>query len=975
MKKLFRRLLMVLLISPLFVAGQQGLVNFPVHADVSIPLREMKPATKPFWQKWFKKTEEREVPNKFTYIPPISIPFDDEARQINYPAGTDAPLANLLVNVSGSSNNQNVGYLVTPPDPTGDVGPNHYVQTVNSLLQVFNKSGVSVFGPVATSTLWSGFNGPWNGHNDGDAVVLYDENADRWLISQFAIDCGASGSYTEYELIAISTSPDPTGSYYRYAYQFDYMPDYPKIGVWNDGYYMAINRFNTNSGGTFIGAAGCVMERNLMLIGDPAARLVYFKTETLGGSGSGNGSSCYSMLPSDCDGTFPSAGTPNYFTYIPSSSGSELRIWSLHTDWTNIANSTFTYVTALAVTAFTRLATGGTGVVPQQGASAPKLDGLGDRLMFRNQYRNFGSYETFVTCHNVSTGGISGVRWYEYRKVGSAFSIYQQGTYAPADGKWRWLGSIAMNSIGDIGLAYTVSSSSMYPSIYYTGRKSADALGSMTVTEGIIQTGTNYITGASRWGDYSAMNIDPADNLTFWTTNEYIGTGTPANWPWTTRIASFKIANSPATMTLDATSITSVSGTLNGSVNPNGLSTTYYFEWGPTTAYGNTTSSQSAGSGATSVPVSAAIAGLTTGTTYHFRIKATNSGGTSTGNDLFFTPGIAVIITTPPSSITQTTAASGGNITTDGGAAVTVRGVCWSTSINPTITDSHTTDGSGTGSFTSSIAGLTANSSYHLRAYATNANGTSYGLDQPFTTVCSIVTLLPFLEDFETHAYTPSCWNEENANPYWMYINGDGNGFPASAHSGTKNACLIDGSTADNKNKLITPVFDLSLYNNVILTFYHTQAVWGSDQDQLKVYYRTSSGGVWTQLASYTASITSWTLETITLPNLGSYYQVAFEGNAKYGYGVCLDDISLKAPGNWIGGTSGNLNTWETATNWGDGNVPNGTTDVYIPPRTYLPVVTTTTATCRNLVIETGAGMTVNAPQKITLLGNMTMIP
>lgn len=952
--------------------GQSVRVQSPVKADVSIPLRDMKPLTKPFWQKWFKKTEEKEVPNKFTDIPQILTGIHDDALQTYYPTGTDAPAATVGVNVNGSSNNQNVGYLVTPPDPNGDVGPNHYVQTVNSLVQIFDKSGTSVFGPVETSTIWSGFNGPWNGHNDGDAVVIYDDNADRWLISQFAIDCGQSGSYTEYELVAISTSPDPTGSYFRYAFQYDYMPDYPKIGVWSDGYYISVNRFNTNGTGTFVGAGAGVLERSKMLIGDPTARLIYFKTETLGGSGSAAGSACYSMLPADCDGAFPSAGTPDYFTYIPSTSGSELRIWALHVDWTTPANSTFLYITALPVTAFTRLGTH-VGVVAQSGTSN-KLDGLGDRLMFRNQYRNFGSYESFVTCHNVNIGGgIAGVRWYEYRKTGSTFSLYQQSSYNPGDGKSRWLGSIAMNANGDIGLAYTVSNSSMFPSIYYTGRKAADPLGTMTVAEGIIQTGTNYIDGAIRWGDYSSMSIDPSDNLTFWTTNEYIGSGTPTSWPWTTKIASFKIANSPTTATLAVTSVTAVSGMLNGLVNPNGLSTTYHFDWGTTTAYGSTTPTLSAGSGNASVGESALISGLTTGTTYHFRISATNTEGTSTGNDMYFTPGTPIITTISASAITQTTATSGGNITADGGSSVTARGVCLSTSPNPTVADNHTSDGAGTGLFTSSITGLSANTAYHLRAYATNSSGTSYGFDQPFTTTCAVLTLLPFNEGFETNAYTPTCWSEENTFPYWLYINGDGSGHPASAHSGSRNACLQDQSTTDNTDKLMTPVFDLSLYATIplTLTFWHTQALWSPDQDQLRIYYRTSSGGTWNLLATYTASITAWTQETISLPNIGSYYQIAFEGDARYGYGVCIDDIQITGPGIWVGGTSGSPTAWETPANWSNGAVPGAATDVAIPVRPNLPVITNP-ATCHNLIIDHTAGVTVS-PTTITVTGKITL--
>ena len=856
-------------------------VQTAVSFDVSPPLRDMKPAKKHFWERW-KRENDMEVPNKFRPVPPGFNP--DGALQTVYNTGNKATATLPIMNFDGTNNSQNTG-RVTPPDPAGDVGPNHYVQVVNSMLQIFSKTGTSLYGPVQTSTLWNGFTGNWTGHNDGDGIVVYDENADRWIISQFAIDCTGS-PYTEYEMVAISTTGDPTGTYYRYAFQFDYMPDYPKFGVWQDGYYLSVNRFNTNSSGNFTGVGAAVLERSKMLTGDPTARMVYFKTETLGGSGSGSGSACWAMLPSDCDGTFAATGTPNYFAYINGSA--ELRLWAFHTDWTTTTNCTFTYVTALPVAAYTEM---GSGSVPEQGTLS--LDGLGDRLMFRNQYRNFGSYETFVTCHSVNTGSsVAGIRWYEYRKTGSTFSLYQQSTFAPGDGKSRWMGSIAMNANGDIGLAYSVSSSTMYPSIYFTGRKASDPINQMTIAEGLIQTGTVSMTSYSRWGDYSALNVDPSDNTTFWTTQEYVGTY--GGWcPWSTKIASFKFSNQPTVLTQAATAITTTTATLNGTVNPNSLATTYHFEWGTTVSYGTNTTTTSAGSGTATLPESANITGLTAGTTYHFRIVAVNSDGTSNGGDLTFVPGAAVVTTTAASAITTTTATAGGNVTTDGGSPVTARGTCWGTTANPTIAGSHTTDGAGTGVFTSSITGLSANTTYHNRAYATNAAGTVYGSDLSFTTSCGIVNTLPFSEGFEALATTPACWTEENSNPAWQYLAGDGNGHPAAAHGGVRNACLQDATAADNKNKLITPVFDFSSYTNIVLTFWHTQAVWSGDQDQLAIYYKTSSGGGWVLITTYTTSVTAWTQRTITLPNTGSYYQVAFEGNAKYGYGVCIDDISI----------------------------------------------------------------------------------
>ncbi|MEI6061779.1 MAG: hypothetical protein WCR72_13825, partial [Bacteroidota bacterium] len=805
-------LVFAVVFGPLQASSQVAEVRNAVYADVSIPLRDMQPVKNAFWKKWMKE-KEHEIPNKFRAVSPISVP--DNAVQQEYSNGMKAVSTVPLINFAGMTNANNTGGRVTPPDPAGDVGPNHYVQAVNCMLQMFSKTGTSVYGPVTTSTLWSGFTGNWTGHNDGDAIVLYDENADRWIISQFAVDC-AGTPLTEYQLVAVSTSPDPTGSYFRYAFQFDYMPDYGKLGVWGDGYYMSMNRFNTNSASTpFIGAGAVVMERAKMLTGDPAARMVYFKTETLGGTGSSAGSNCYSMLPSDCDGTFATAGTPNYFAYDDQAS-SELRIWALHADWTTPANSTFTYTTKMTVAAFTEL-----GSVSQQGTTNT-LDGLGDRLMFRNQYRNFGSYESFVTCRNVTVSGVAALRWYEYRKTGSTFAIYQQSTYAPGDGKGRWMGSIAQNASGDIGIAYSVSSSTMYPSIYFTGRKAADALNTLTIPEGIIQTGTVSMTGATRWGDYTAVNVDPSDNQTFWTTQEYVGTF-GGSWPWATKIASFKFANTPLIVTLDATAITGTSATLNGTVNPNGNATTYHFEWGTTISYGTNTTAVAAGSGTSALPVNAPISGLTGGTTYHFRLVGVNSEGTTNGNDLTFTPGAAVVTTTAVTGITLIAAASGGNVTSDGGSTVTARGVCWATTANPIATGNHTTDGGGTGIFTSSITGLTSNTVYHVRAYATNASGTYYGADIQFTTLCGIYTL-PFTETFSTTSI-PTCWSQvDNAGGGQVWQFGTITGYtPNPALTGNYAYLNSDayGSGSSQNADLITPTLDMTGYSAVNLAFSH----------------------------------------------------------------------------------------------------------------------------------------------------------
>lgn len=438
-----------------------------------------------------------------------------------------APLAPIQ-NFDGIYNTWNV----YPPDTQGDVGPNHYVQVVNLGFQIWNKSGVSLYGPANLSTIWTGIPAPWNGTNNGDPIVLYDQAANRWMIAQFSLP-----NSTQYAmLIAVSQTSDPTGAWYRYVYQFgNKMPDYPHFGVWPDGYYMAVNQFI--SGSSWGGVGACAFDRAKMLAGDPGAAMIYFDL----GASSDPGS----MLPSDWDGAItPLSNEPNYFTYFNDwSSPTEdyLKIWQFHADWTTPSNSTFTQAYSLVTAPFNSTVCASGNCVPQLGTTV-KLETLTDRLMYRLQYRNFGGYQAMVTNHTVNADGAgkAGIRWYELRNTGSGWSIYQQGTYAP-DASNRWMGSIAMNASGDIALGYSVSSASMYPAIRYTGRLNSDPLGTMGIAEQSIIAGSGYQSGsAARWGDYSMMSVDPADDLTFWYTTEYYQTSSSVNWR--TRIASMQLA-------------------------------------------------------------------------------------------------------------------------------------------------------------------------------------------------------------------------------------------------------------------------------------------------------------------------------------------------------------------------------------------------------------------------------------------------
>ena len=787
--------------------------------------------------------------------------------------GNRAPIANF--------NGQDSPYY--PPDCNGAVGPNHYMQDINCVYSIYTKSGTLVAGPTNMNLLFGSV--PGATYNDGDPVVLYDEQAGRWLATEFSI----SGA-TNYILMAVSTTGDPTGTWYQYSFVVASMPDYPKFGVWRDGYYMADN----NSSGKDI----YVFQRSQMLTGGTALS-VGFANPNRPTSVDG-----FMMVPPvDNDGAFAPAGSPGTFIAFNDDAigggTDQLWIYELTANWTTPANSTFSRVQQINVAAFSANF-GSTWNNISQSGSTQKVDAIPQVIMNVPQYRNFGSYQTIVCCHTVDVDGSyhAGIRWYELRRgtqTSGNWAVRQQGTYAP-DAHSRWMGSIMLNGSGKIGLGYSISSTSLFPGIRYCGQSSSaynSASGTMDLPEEIIQTGAYSQSSYNRWGDYSDLSVDPTDDNTFWFTTEYIGSGGARK----TKIASFKFGNDPAVVTLAATSVIGSTATINGTVNPNGLATTYYFQWGTTPSYGNNTTSASAGSGATAVAVSANLTGLTSGTTYHFSLVATNSDGTSTGSDLTFTPGAAVVTTTAASVITTNSATSGGNVISDGGLSVTARGVCWSTSINPTIIPgSYTTNGSGIGVFTSSLTGLSASTLYHVRAYATNSSGTYYGDDLTFTTLCGTITSFPWNEGFENAGLIPNCWTQEQVNSSGLnftFVTGNGASNPAAAHGGTYNACLKDATTADNITKLITPSINLVSLGSPVLKFWHTQAVSSTRQDKLIVYYKTAYTAAWTTLATYTTSITAWTEVTINLPNASSDYYIAFEGNAKRGYGVCIDDVSI----------------------------------------------------------------------------------
>ncbi|NOZ78695.1 MAG: hypothetical protein GXP48_05850 [Acidobacteria bacterium] len=416
-----------------------------------------------------------------------------------------------------------------PPDTNGDVGLTYYIQWVNTSFAIFDKAtGTAVYGPAAGNTLWQSLGGECAADNDGDPIVQYDQMAHRWIMTQFAVSQTVDQNY--HQCIAVSQTADPLGAWNLYDYSFATFNDYPKMGVWPDGYYFTYNMFSGNS---FAGGEICVYDRAAMIANDPNAATQCF----------GPFSSYGGLLPSDLDGPdLPPSGSPA-FVLAKGGDGASLLLWKLHVDWAGTAASTLTGPTVLPVASFTEACNGGT-CIPQPGTKI-QLDSLADRLMYRLAYRNFpGDHDVLLVNHSVDGGsGVpSAVRWYEIRNPGSTPVVYQTGTYSP-DSDARWMGSIAMDQAGDIALGYSVSSDTTYPSIRYAGQLAGDPLGTLTQGESSIIAGTGsqirYRGQAlSRWGDYSSMSVDPSDDCTFWYTQEYLTQDGVFNW--STRIAAFK---------------------------------------------------------------------------------------------------------------------------------------------------------------------------------------------------------------------------------------------------------------------------------------------------------------------------------------------------------------------------------------------------------------------------------------------------
>ena len=513
----------VVIVAPVFVPNAvviaQGQGGGPpewapaVRHDTSRPLREMPALPAVVTREDFEVKQPS---------PGAATQQADQAVQ-QFAVAPIAALASTGFDGVGEGNPQfSYNVNAAPPDTVGEPGLNQYVQWVNSSFAVFDKNtGTRLYGPAGGNTLWSGFGGPCESRNDGDPIVQYDQLADRWVMTQFALQ---SGNYQQ--CVAVSATSDALGAWHRYAFLYAQFPDYPKLSVWPDAYYITFNMFGAG-GGSFTGGRICGYDRAKMLQGLPATQVCV------------QNNAYASSLVADLDGkTLPPSGTA---AYVMNRNTSGVNLWRFSVDFTN-GTSSITGPTALPVSAYT--AACNSSCVPQPSTSQ-KLDALGDRLMYRLSYRNLGSRAALVVNHSVSSGGVINIRWYEIDVTNATPTVRQESTYAPGDGSYRWMGSIAMDKTGNIAVGYSVSSTTVQPSIRFAGREVNDPLNTLSL-EDSMQTGSgSQLQTLSRWGDYSTMAIDPVDDCTFWYTTEFLKTSGTFNW--STRISSFKFVTCGST--------------------------------------------------------------------------------------------------------------------------------------------------------------------------------------------------------------------------------------------------------------------------------------------------------------------------------------------------------------------------------------------------------------------------------------------
>ena len=481
------------------------------HFEISVPVRDLVPSVRPrnhiAPRRINPLANEPDAGKRGTWDRG-SQPIDPLAARAVNPASR-TPAYQLRFN---GSRNPAACAGCTPPDTTGDVGPSHYIQLVNATkVAIYNKSGILLKSAFDLGDLWS--SGACT-NNLGDPQVRYDPMAKRWLLSQFA-QTGNSGPF--YICFAISQTADPLGSYYLFQFNVPEFPDYFKVGVWPGGYYVGTNETNYSA---------YAFDRTRMVNGNPNAKFVRFTGQT------------NFLMPADMDGAQKPGGGGLFYTFKDSTfhggAYDRIELFQLTPNFTATpAIGTFKKIAGIRIAPFTYTVCGffHLNCISQKGTSQ-KFDAVSEWPMQRLAYRKFPGREVMVGNFTVGGGhGTAGaaIRWFELRNTGSGWGLYQEGTLDINDGIDRFMGSIAMDKKGNIALGYSVSGAAIYPGVRYVARAAGDPLGTMGIERVLIDSGGAQ-TGSNRWGDYSAMAVDPSTDCQFWYTNQYYQVNAATNW-------------------------------------------------------------------------------------------------------------------------------------------------------------------------------------------------------------------------------------------------------------------------------------------------------------------------------------------------------------------------------------------------------------------------------------------------------------
>ncbi|MEO6075775.1 MAG: hypothetical protein ABIP56_03110 [Dokdonella sp.] len=847
--------------APVYHAMNRG-VSPVVHADISPALRDMTPLPVPDLR--FTPLREMDDDRESDLMQPFGFQdYDMSTDTTIYPPRIPAPTVsfNGQPNISG----------VAPPDSVGDVGPNHYVAMSNLSFQIFNKTGTSVFGPALTNTLWAGFGGQCEAQNAGDPVVLHDQLANRWLLMQFT-----SASPTWYICLALSTGPDPTGTYQRYQISTGgNFPDYPKMGVWSDGYYVSTREF-LGSGGPFQGVGAYAMNRTQMLAGNLAPTVISMLATPTPAFNTGDG-----LLPADLDGfTLPPSGSPEYFVGSMDDGGpygatqDALTLWKFTANFTTPANSTFLLANTIPIAAYDTIypCVSGRNCIPQSGTTnGLDIQSYRQRPLHRLAYRNFGGHQSLVTNQSVEAPGpFAGVRWWEIRSPNVMPVIYQQGTYAPADGLHRWMGSAAQDSAGNMAMGFSTSSATTFPSLAYTGRLAGDPLGTMPQGEGIIHTGTGSQTGGgNRWGDYSSLNVDPTDDCTFWFVSEYLPTTSASGWQL--RIGSFRFneCGTPGFSLGVTPAIRNICVGANASYTVNNSSIAMFA--GPVTlaltgAPAPSTNSFSPNpipTPGTSTLTITNTAGIASGT-YPLTINGTATGADprSTNATLVVTAAIAgaPTLTSPGNSTLGVSLRPAFQWSNTGATDYTLQVASDAAFTNIVFTTT------GVPTTATPASDLASDTVYYWRVRSNNACGTS-----AFSTVFSFRTLTaPGTCSAGTAPINPYSYGFESGANGWT-SSGTGNTWALSAaqpHSGTMSFFAADPATVSDQRLVSPPIILPTGQLPLTLQFWHRRAMENSGStacfDGGLLEISTDAGMTFTQIPTanlltdpYTGAISS----------------------------------------------------------------------------------------------------------------------